>query len=97
MTGPFLLRSVAIENFKAVLRSGPVNLTPLTALIGSNGSGKSSLIEALETYRAIVLDDLDAAMDAGGGSSMSGTSGRRMAPQERTVPGRRARMRSASE
>ncbi len=67
MTRPFALRSVAIENFKAVHRSGPVALTPLTVFIGNNGSGKSSLIEALETYRAIVLDGLDAALGRWGG------------------------------
>jgi predicted ATPase len=63
MTDRFLLKSVAIENFKAVRRSGTVKLTPLTVFIGDNGSGKSSLIEALETYRAIVLEGLDAAME----------------------------------
>ena len=84
MTGPFLLRSVAIENFKAVLRSGPVNLTPLTVFIGSNGSGKSSLIEALETYRTIVLEGLDAAMDRWRGIDRSGISG----PQAAGADGR---------
>jgi len=63
MNDGFFLKSVAIENFKAVRRSGVVRFTPLTVFIGNNGSGKSSLIEALETYRAIVLDGLDAAMD----------------------------------
>jgi predicted ATPase len=63
MTGSFFLRSMAIENFKAVRRSGTVKLTPLTVFIGNNGSGKSSLIEALETYRAIVLAGLDVAME----------------------------------
>jgi AAA15 family ATPase/GTPase len=60
MTQRFLLNSVGIENFKAVRRSGAVRLTPLTAFIGDNGSGKSSLIEGLETYRSIVLEGLDA-------------------------------------
>jgi predicted ATPase len=63
MTDRFLLKSVAIENFKAMRRSGTVKLTPLTVFIGNNGSGKSSLIEGLETYRTIVLAGLDAAMD----------------------------------
>jgi predicted ATPase len=59
----FSIRSVAIENFKAVHRSGTVKLTPLTVFIGNNGSGKSSLIDALETYRTIVLEGLDAGMN----------------------------------
>ena len=62
MTDHLFLKSVAIENFKAVRRSGWVDFTPLTVFIGNNGSGKSSLIEALETYRAVVLDGLDASM-----------------------------------
>jgi predicted ATPase len=61
--GRFFLKSVAIEHFKALRRTGRVNFTPLTVFIGNNGSGKSSLIEALETYRQIVLDGLDAAMN----------------------------------
>src|SRR5262249_48285923 len=63
MTDRFFLKSVAVENFKAVRRSGTVKLTPLTVFIGNNGSGKSSLIEALETYRTIVLEGLDTAMN----------------------------------
>jgi hypothetical protein len=59
MTRAFSLQSVTVDNFKAVHRSGPVTLTPLTVFIGNNGSGKSSLVEALETYRAIVLDRLE--------------------------------------
>jgi predicted ATPase len=56
------LDSIKIKNFKAVRDSGAVKLGPLTALVGNNGSGKSSLIEALETYQAIVADGLDVAM-----------------------------------
>jgi predicted ATPase len=62
MIDRFFLKSAAIENFKAVRRSGTLAFTPLTVFIGNNGSGKSSLIEALETYRSIVLDGLDAAL-----------------------------------
>lgn len=59
--GPFL-KSFSLENFKAVQKSGAVSFTPLTVLIGNNGSGKSSLIEGLETYHSIVMDGLDEAM-----------------------------------
>ena len=60
--GPFL-KSFRLENFKAIQDSGAVRFTPLTVLIGNNGSGKSSLVEGLETCRSIIVDDLDAAME----------------------------------
>ena len=62
MRAKTFLRSARIDNFKAIRSGPPVAFTPLTVLIGHNGSGKSSLIEALETYRTIVDRDLDAAM-----------------------------------
>ena len=55
MTNRLALQSVRIQNFKAIIDSKVVRLGPLTAFIGHNGSGKSSLIEALETYQAIHL------------------------------------------
>ncbi|GHT81332.1 chromosome segregation protein SMC [Betaproteobacteria bacterium] len=57
------LQSIAVENFKSLQKSGAIRLKPLTAIIGSNGSGKSSLLEAVETYRKIVLGGLDAALE----------------------------------
>lgn len=56
------LQSVRIRNFKAIVDSKTVKLGALTVFIGHNGSGKSSLIDALETYQAIVHDGLDIAM-----------------------------------
>ena len=56
------LESFRLKNFKAVRDSGPVRFGPLTVLIGDNGSGKSSLIEGLQTYQCIVTDRLDKAM-----------------------------------
>jgi predicted ATPase len=56
------LQSVRIRNFKAIVDSKVVKLGALTAFIGNNGVGKSSLIEALETYQSIVRDGLDIAM-----------------------------------
>lgn len=56
------LQSVRIQNFKAIVDSRKVVLGPLTVFIGHNGSGKSSLIEGLETYQSIVADGLDVAM-----------------------------------
>lgn len=56
------LQSVRVRNFKAIVDSKVVKLGPLTAFIGNNGVGKSSLIEGLETYQSIVRDGLDVAM-----------------------------------
>jgi predicted ATPase len=63
-TAPALrLQSIAVENFKSLQKSGAVRFKPLTVIIGSNGSGKSSLLEAVETYCNIVLNGLDAALE----------------------------------
>jgi predicted ATPase len=56
------LSSVNLRNFKAIRDSGPIRLTPLTVFVGNNGSGKSSVIEGLETLRTFALHGLDAAM-----------------------------------
>lgn len=57
-----LLKSIRIRNFKAIRDSGVLKLRPFTVLIGNNGSGKSSLLEAMATYQAIVREGVDAAM-----------------------------------
>ena len=57
-----VLKSFRLKNFKAIQDSGVVKFTPLTVLIGDNGSGKSSLIEGLQTYQRIAADGLDEAM-----------------------------------
>ncbi len=59
------VQSLRVQNFKAIQDSTVVHITPLTVLIGNNGSGKSSLIEALETYQTIVMSDLNATMPIG--------------------------------
>jgi len=57
-----MLKQVRISNFKAIRSSGAIRLSPFTVLIGDNGSGKSSLIEALETLQVLVTQGPDAAM-----------------------------------
>jgi AAA15 family ATPase/GTPase len=39
-----ILKSFLLRNFKAVRDSKAIRFTPLTAFIGNNGSGKSSLL-----------------------------------------------------
>ena len=62
MARKLALKSFRLRNFKAIRDSGVVKFTPLTVLIGDNGSGKSSLIEGLQTYQRIAADGLDEAM-----------------------------------
>jgi len=57
------IKRFRVKNFKAIRDSGAVEFGPLTMLIGNNGSGKSSFIEGLETYQAIIKQDLDVAMN----------------------------------
>src|SRR3989304_2941406 len=56
------LNAFRIKNFKAVKDSRAIKFTPLTVFIGNNGSGKSSIIEGMETIQSIVLYGLDDAM-----------------------------------
>ncbi|OYU30812.1 MAG: hypothetical protein CFE39_11630 [Comamonadaceae bacterium PBBC2] len=56
------IKSIAVENFKALRASGTVKLKPLSVIIGNNGSGKSSLLEAAETYIRILTEGVDGAM-----------------------------------
>lgn len=44
----FLLESVKLERFKAAFRPDPLPVSPFTVIIGRNGSGKSTVLEALQ-------------------------------------------------
>ena len=57
------IKTIAVENFKALRSTGTVKLKPLSVIIGNNGSGKSSLMEAVETYVRVINTDVDAAME----------------------------------
>jgi predicted ATPase len=57
-----MISSLRVRNFKAVADSGAIKLTPLTVFVGHNGTGKSSLIEALELLQHYTLHGLDAAL-----------------------------------
>lgn len=56
------LDTLRIRNFKAIRDTGPLKLTPFTALIGNNGSGKSSLLEALLFIYEMTGGDLNLAV-----------------------------------
>jgi len=63
-----VISSVAFRNFKA-LRHTTLRLAPFNLVIGANGSGKTSLIEALlrlRTLSRLPLGDADAPTRAGG-------------------------------
>lgn len=62
MKRPDFLTSCRLANFKAIRRTGPLRLTPLTVFIGNNGAGKSSVIEALRTFQVIAEEGVDAGM-----------------------------------
>lgn len=58
-----MIKKVRIKNFKAIKDSGPLKLDLINCFIGNNGAGKSSLLEALLTFKEFVTDDLDKAME----------------------------------
>lgn len=45
-----MLTHLKLENFKIWRSTGPVRLAPITLLLGTNSSGKSSLIQSLPAY-----------------------------------------------
>lgn len=59
-----MIKSIQVHHFKAIERTNKIKIKqPLTAFIGFNGVGKSSLLEALEMFRAIVTEGLDTALN----------------------------------
>ncbi len=76
------LSTVRIANFKAIRDSGPIKLGPLTVFIGNNGAGKSSLIEALQLYRAVVTEGVDAAFAPFNGIEHARHKGARLLVQQ---------------
>ncbi len=57
-----MISSIRIKNFKAIKDSGDITFSPFTAIIGRNGSGKSSLIEGIEFIHDLVTNDLEYAL-----------------------------------
>ncbi|RMG73892.1 MAG: DUF2813 domain-containing protein [Bacteroidetes bacterium] len=57
-----MIEQVDIKQFKAI-QSASLRFTELTAFIGNNGSGKSSVIEALQTLQQALREGLSAAFN----------------------------------
>jgi len=62
-----MIQKVFIENFKAIHTGTDLSIQPFTVFIGNNGTGKSSIIEALRTLQIAVDSDLDKAFKEWGG------------------------------
>lgn len=52
-----MIDKISIKNFKAI-QSATIKLTDLSVFVGNNGSGKSSVIEALQTLQNVLLQGL---------------------------------------
>lgn len=52
-----MIEKIKLKNFKAI-QTANIKLTDLTVFVGNNGSGKSSVIEALQTLQNILLHGL---------------------------------------
>jgi len=62
--GPqFFLESVTLERFKAAFRPAPLSISPFTVIIGRNGSGKSTVLEALQWLDIAMRQDAIRACD----------------------------------
>lgn len=61
------ITSLRIKSFKAIQDTGVLKPGPLTAFIGDNGTGKSSVLEALRFLRALSMGTLDDALAPFGG------------------------------
>ena len=66
-----MLTHLKLENFKIWRSTGPVRLAPLTLLLGTNSSGKSSLIQSLLLLRQTVKGN-DAGLDLNLGNPDAG-------------------------
>jgi hypothetical protein len=66
-----MLTHLKLENFKIWRSTGPIRLAPLTLLLGTNSSGKSSLIQSLLLMRQTVKGT-DAGLDLNLGNPDAG-------------------------
>ena len=71
--GQNMLTYLKLENFKIWRSTGPIQLAPITLLLGTNSSGKSSLIQSLLLIRQTVKSD-DSGLDLNMGNPDTGDS-----------------------
>lgn len=62
-----MIQKISITNFKAIQHCLNLPLQPFTAFIGNNGSGKSSVMEALRTLQLCLTTNLQEAFSIWGG------------------------------
>lgn len=62
-----MIKTVRIRNFKAIRDSKTIRFSDLAVFIGNNGSGKSSVFEALQLLQQAVTTDLTEAFGKWGG------------------------------
>lgn len=62
-----MIKTVRIRNFKAIRDSRSIRFSDLSVFIGNNGSGKSSVFEALQLLQQAVTSDLTQAFGRWGG------------------------------
>jgi predicted ATPase len=62
-----MIEKISISNFKAIEQCLNLPLQPFTAFIGNNGSGKSSVMEALRTLHLCLTKNIEEAFNIWGG------------------------------
>jgi predicted ATPase len=62
-----MITSVIVQNFKAIYKNPPLSIQPFSVFIGNNGTGKSSILEALRLLKTALDTDLATAFLEYGG------------------------------
>lgn len=62
-----MIKKISIVNFKAIKECLNLPLQPFTAFIGNNGSGKSSIMEAMRTIHLCLTKNIEDAFSIWGG------------------------------
>jgi len=62
-----MIKRVSIENFKAIYHAADISMPSFAVFIGNNGTGKSTVMEALRVLQIAVTKGLNAAFEEWGG------------------------------